>query len=518
MSCQGMESLCFTQSTIILTSPAEPQPCQAHTLTPHQRLHLAVHVLAGTAPTAALARQLQVSRKFVSRQTDIARQALDDAFQPQTKNDEVLFHLPVTKDWLRQFVLAEILIARCSYRGVIEILADLFDHSISLGTVHNIVHAAVAHAREINGRYHLGDIRVGAHDEIFQGAQPVLVGVDTHSLFCYLLRQEDHCDGETWALHLMDLVDRGFAPEAVVADAGAGLRAGHELGLPEVECRGDIFHFIRDLQQDLADLENRAYDELERTEQQRRKWQRVHRQGGRWPAPNAGDEARRLRFAAKRSDAAIALYDDMATLVDWLRHDVLGLGGPGYDDRVALFDFIVEELQARGRRCSQRLRRLCKKLLNQRDDLMAFARVLDRELDRLAARFGVPVDLLRRLLGIVTRSERDPRRWSQESAVQARLRGRFHAVRCAVTELAVRTVRASSLVENLNGRLRNYFTLRRWLGPAYLELLQFFLNHRRLERSDRAERVGKTPAECLTGESHPHWLELLGYRRFRRAA
>ena len=82
---------------------------------------------------------------------------------------------------------------------------------------------------------------------------------------------------------------------------------------------------------------------------------------------------------------------------------------------------------------------------------------------------------------------------------------------------ASETVRASSLVENLNSRLRSYFFLRRHLGPDYLALLQFFLNHRRLERSDRPERVGKTPAELLTGQSHPHWLEMLGYTRFSRA-
>src|SRR3954463_16056950 len=58
------------------------------------------------------------------------------------------------------------------------------------------------------------------------------------------------------------------------------------------------------------------------------------------------------------------------------------------------------------------------------------------------------------------------------------------------------------------------------LGQArsgYLALLQFFLNHRKLERSDRAERVGKTPAELLTGQSHPHRLEMLGDTRFVRA-
>ena len=73
-----------------------------------------------------------------------------------------------------------------------------------------------------------------------------------------------------------------------------------------------------------------------------------------------------------------------------------------------------------------------------------------------------------------------------------------------------RTPRSSSLVENLNSRLRNYFTLRRHLGSPYLDLLRFFLNHRRYMRSQLAERIGKSPRELMTGENHPHWLTLLG--------
>jgi hypothetical protein len=73
------------------------------------------------------------------------------------------------------------------------------------------------------------------------------------------------------------------------------------------------------------------------------------------------------------------------------------------------------------------------------------------------------------------------------------------------------------VIENLNSRLRAYFFLRRHLGPDYLALLQFFLNHRRFLRSERPERVGKSPAELLAGEAHPHWLEMLGYTRFSRS-
>ncbi len=61
------------------------------------------------------------------------------------------------------------------------------------------------------------------------------------------------------------------------------------------------------------------------------------------------------------------------------------------------------------------------------------------------------------------------------------------------------TPRSSSLVENLNSRLRTCFTLCRHLGGSYLDLLRFFLNHRRLMRTRCAERQGKSPRELMTG-------------------
>ena len=63
-------------------------------------------------------------------------------------------------------------------------------------------------------------------------------------------------------------------------------------------------------------------------------------------------------------------------------------------------------------------------------------------------------------------------------------------------ELSDRVVRASSLVENLNSRLRSYFFLRRHLGPDYLALLQFFLNHRRFLRSEDPNGSARAPRNC----------------------
>ena len=393
---------------------------------------------------------------------------------------------------------------------------DLLDWRISLGTVHNIVRSAVEPARAISRRVDLAGVRIGAHDEIFQAGKPVLVGVDTASTYCYLLSLEEHRDADTWGTRLLDLTDQGFNPEATVADAGSSLRAGQAEALPNVPCQGDHFHIIRDLEALVGFLENRAYGALETTAHCERRRDRLRRPTKRRRNKSAHSAAQRLRQARAASDELVALADDVSLLVDWLRHDILTVAGPCYADRCQLYDFVVAELRARAPQCAHRLEPICRALENQRDDLLAFARRLDENLQQLGQELQIPVELARRLLRMSARDERDPRRWTEEAAVRKQLRGRFHLVQVAIDALAQETVRASSLVENLNSRLRGYFFLCRHLGADYLALLQFYLNHRRLERSDRPSCVGKTPAELLTGKPHPPWLEMLDYKLFAR--
>ena len=42
-------------------------------------------------------------------------------------------------------------------------------------------------------------------------------------------------------------------------------------------------------------------------------------------------------------------------------------------------------------------------------------------------------------------------------------------------------------------------------------------NHRPLEKTHCPERVGKSPAQLLIGQPHPHWLNMLGFNRFQRS-
>jgi hypothetical protein len=481
--------------------------CPAHRLDPSQRQVLAIAALAGARPVSHLAADYQVSRKFVYQQADKAAQALTDAFAPDLPaDDRVLFWLPVTAVWLRRLILALLLICHSSYRGVYELLRDLFHYPCSLGSIHAVAQAAMGRARSLNGQQDLAAVGIGAHDELFQADRPVPVGVDVASTYCYLLSLEEHRDGETWGVRLLELQGRGFAPQAIIGDGGSGLQAGQALALPTVPRRGDVFHVLHEVTPLVTFLENRAYQALTacaKLGHQQAKSE--HRRGRR----DSG-VSQKLRYARPAAAAAVALADDVATLVGWLRRDVLALAGPCHGERVALYDFIVAELRARAPQCPHRLNPVCTYLVNQRDAVLAFAEQLDAELGAVAADFQVSPAVVRALLHVQALDVDDARRWPQEAAWREQLRGRFYELSEAVAAVAGHTVRASSVVENLNSRLRNYFFLRRQLGPGYLDLLQFFLNHRRFLRSEHPDRVGHSPAELLTGQAHAHWLELLG--------
>jgi hypothetical protein len=479
---------------------------------PPQRRQLALEALAGVETVSRLAGRHEVSRKFVYRQAAKAEEALDAAFWPADRDDQkVLFQLPVTKAWLQQLILGLTLICHSSLRGVVELLRDVFDYDISASTVHNVLQAAVAGARSCNEQQDLSGVRIGAHDEIFQSSRPVLVGVDADSTYCYLLSLEDHRDADTWGVRLLELQAQGFQPEATIADAGKGIRAGQALAMPEVPCRGDVFHALQSVQSLATFLENRAYGAIGTAAKLQRKKARL-----RWRGQRTQSVAVKLGFAQREEARAVALATDVATLLQWLRQDIFSLAGPDHATRRELFDFLVAELRSREPLCPHRIGPVVRALANQRDDLLAFASQLDRDLEVLAAEFQVAVETARAVLNVELLPPDDPSRWPREDALRSQLGSLHFSLSVAVAETARQTVRASSLVENLNSRLRSYFFLRRHLGPDYLALLQFFLNHRRFLRSERPERVGRSPTELLNASPHPHWLEMLGYVRFSR--
>jgi CHAD domain-containing protein len=216
-----------------------------------------------------------------------------------------------------------------------------------------------------------------------------------------------------------------------------------------------------------------------------------------------------LALARQAEARARDLARGIRTLIQWLSHDVLALAGPNLGTRRELFDFITDELERLEPEDVRRIHPVRVALRNQRDDLLAFAGVLDKKLTAIARTLEISQSYVREACMLHRLAKTSTTYWQEWSRLRAKIGDKFRALLKAVSRIMARTPRSSSLVENLNSRLRNYFTLRRHLGRPYLDLLRFFLNHRRYMRSQLAERIGKSPRELMTGERHPHWLTLL---------
>jgi hypothetical protein len=478
-----------------------------------QRRNLSVQAIRRTESVTHLAQQHQVSRKFVYRQLAKATAAIDQAFEPaEPKDQKVLFYLPITRAWIHQFVLSVILICHSSFRGVLDILDAMFDyHDMSLGTIHNIAQQAVVSARRVNDSQDLSGIRIGDHDEIYQANRPVLVGIDHRSTYCYLLAVEDSCDETTWGVHLLDLSDHGLDLERTIADGGNALRAGQRAAWGDaVPCDGDVFHAQMKLTQLVVFLERRAYKCINSHQDLQAKMGRARKKA------NGQRLSKKLALARQAEAAAVDLADQVGVLADWMDNDILSVAGPNLQERQKLYDFVVEQLRYLEPQCPHRIRPVRKMLENHRDHLLGFVGVLDDRLVDVAERFNVELYLVHVICELQGWDKKQPAYWRRRAKLQHILGKRYHRIETAVIEAMSDVPRASSLAENLNSRLRNYFFLRRHIGNDYLDLLRFFFNHHRYARSDRPERVGKSPVELLSGNAHPHWIELLGFERFRQ--
>jgi len=96
----------------------------------------------------------------------------------------------------------------------------------------------------INRDQDLSGIRVGLHDEIFQGAMPVLVGVGAASTYS-LDRGGTSRRRYPGRAHLLETTKQGLTPDCTIADAGQGLRAGQKAAWGDTPCHGDVFHLQR---------------------------------------------------------------------------------------------------------------------------------------------------------------------------------------------------------------------------------------------------------------------------------
>jgi hypothetical protein len=369
----------------------------------------------------------------------------------------------------------------------------------------------VQKARKINQSEDLSPIEASLLDEIFQGKRPVLAGVDARSTYCFLLEEAEHRDEDTWGYYLLEAEERGLNPEYTIADGGKGIRAGQKAAWGDKPCHGDLWHIFDQGEALCRHLTKKAQGTTTRRIELESQMEKAKMKGEGYKV------SFKLGRARQAEEKALKLASEVKTIFYWLRLDILSLAGPAYQERMELMDFIISELKIREEGSYMGIKAFRKALSKQGNTLLAFSAILDQKLQEIAQAFDTSLYLIRSVCLLTKHKTSSVDYWQEWNRLHHLLPNKFHLILEAVSEAMATTPRTSSLVENLNSRLRNYFFLRKQLGSGYLDLLRFFLNYRTFMRSRHPERVGKSPAELMMGREHPHWLELLGFERFQSA-
>ena len=300
--------------------------------------------------------------------------------------------------------------------------------AISVGTVHHVLQSATQQAGVINREQDLSGIRVGLHDEIFHGGKPVLAGVDA-------------------ALDLLLSAGRGAASRRRhLGRASAGCRrARAAAGVYDRRCRarpargaeGRLGRHAmpwRCVPHPAPVRRSRQHARRASPRAPRRGARRCRRRSS--ATPPGGIRTTNLpanwRWRGRPKPKLIRLARDIRTLIQWLSHDVLALAGPTLATRQMLFDFIVEELSYREAEDVRRIRPLRVALQNQRNDLLAFAGVLDAKLAAIAQAHAVAEPLVREACLLHRLPSTSSAYWQGWNQLRAKTGGKFHTLFVAV--------------------------------------------------------------------------------------
>ena len=416
-----------------------------------------------------IAKNNRVSRNTVYAQKRKACQAIDDEFD-QSESEDVLFDLPVTASLIEQIVLALALICKSSYRDIKQFMKDVFDDSISIGSVFNILDRSAAKAIQINDGYDLSDIKQSAADEIFHRNKPILDVVDIPSRFCAKPSKEDRRDADSWEITLMDMTDKGFQPESNISDQAPGLIRAFENQLPNTELHYDHFHLIRDSKTLVRRLKNCKDSTMTAAIMLFERSDRLRDKGKDTP-----ELAEQITAATAAACDANTLYEQVNILCTWLQYDVLQHASFNPEDRDHLYNFIVEEL-ALLRDQHRKIDSFVRSLIFQKERLLSVSHTLNSHFEIIAGEHDISISDVWQIC-YFTRFEIQADRYHFHAQNLADNLGEsdYDKVEDQVIEVMAKTPRCSSMVENFNSRIRPFLDPRKQITPKEIGVVSIYI-------------------------------------------
>ena len=411
--------------------------------------------------------------------------------------------LLVTKHFIERCVMCLSFHCRSSIEGIVDFFDLVVGWHISKGGIDRIRKRASEKAIEFDRKIPLDGIKEIAIDEIFQQGKPVLTGVDLDSNFTFLMEETEDRSGETWAQKLSEQKERGLQAELNVSDSGAGLRKGVQQVFPGIALQPDIFHALRGLGREVRAIDRHgegklsAYYKLEA---------RVYAKSNEHPPFDLWIQYDEM---GREIDTLLSKVDDVQSLYGWLV-ETLALTGQGYSKSLSLCQWVLDEMKVRfpEREKYQKEVRIFRR--NLPEILSYLLRLETKMWQRAEEEFphlnGHDFLLLYQQKFEPSGTERYE--WMEQRLYQ-RFGKRLPEARAALEEMLYTTRRASSTIENLNGRLRCFMNLKREIPARFFSLIKVFFNTKKQHRSRCPDRCETSAVERLCGKPYPEFLDLV---------
>jgi hypothetical protein len=176
----------------------------------------------------------------------------------------------------------------------------------------------------------------------------------------------------------------------------------------------------------------------------------------------------------------------------------------------ALITFVLDEMEKVSEKFPG-IKKEAEKIRNILPSLLSYISRLEKAFEICAESHGIPIEALRSMYRQLKYSEKSEEYYRIEYALWDMLKKDYSNARALFWQQLKTVKKASSLVENLNGRIRKYMDVKRVVPTDFFVLMKVYFNTKRYRRSRCPERVGKSPLELLTGEPHDDFFEVLGY-------
>ena len=447
---------------------------------------------------------------------------------PEIREERLLPSTTATlsREQLERLVLTAAFPGKMALRPMQKLLVEGFDQKRSLGWLSGLINEAGDRAGQVLEEIDLSPlgIVIAARDETFWHDRPIFLVIDPMSSVIMQAIVAPDCQADTWGIVLLMCQDQGITFGGLVEDMAKMYPKSQKEAELELDVQKDTWHIERDGGQVRKDLERLA---LAATKQVLKLEKTLLKA---WDDDLF--EQKYIPAVAKEEQ----LYEQHATFTNWFGHlcdalEVVDWRSGEIRDRETNGWLLEETLLALEKIDHPRVQSWVKTLRRHQPDMLTYldwlATALAPYRTELAQQIDCPVEQAHfmhqvarcwRLKQAIINNQSQFN--TAASSAQAEMETLIadspiqQQMAQKLMEILDGAHRANSLIESINGLLKQFLLNRRWCPSLkslqnYLNLFTLWHNMRVYERG---KRQGKSPYQ-LAGidPGSDDWLDLIGY-------